>query len=183
MTRSEALITTCKSWLTIRNGGPNAGSHGFNQPVKRSGTGLVETLRRLIQQQSGYRATPLGRGPAKHPLKLPARKGRHLATGKVSNTRFREGRSLLLLPEAFRNRRTVIGNGLIEMQPLRHIPDPQARWPETTAPLATAASAPINARRNVDLPDPFGPTMVTISPGSITAKSMPCKTVLATLCA
>ena len=165
ITRSDALITTCRSWLTISTAQPVSAPHLLDQAVEGGRAGLVQPLRRLVEDQqvrppSSARASstrwncppdrrrhlPLAEpghaGPRQRRLRRPA--GARAAAGRGS------------APTRHRQRR-------VEHQLLRHVADPQPRRaPDRARP--TAAPPPISARSSVDLPDPFGPTMVTISP-------------------
>ena len=140
-------------------------AQGFYQPVKRRRRGLVEPLGRFIQHKNMRIVQNCAR--QQHPLKLPTGKPTKLLFFNRFNARFRQGGPHGPVPTRtgrFKKRRTVIGNAVSICRvwgtyPIRK----SARL--VIVPLV-GAIAPIMARSNVDLPDPLGPTIVTISDGS-----------------
>jgi hypothetical protein len=51
ITRSDALITTCNSWLIISTAQPVSRTHRLDLLVERGRARLIEARRRLIEQQ------------------------------------------------------------------------------------------------------------------------------------
>jgi hypothetical protein len=139
--------------------------HRVDQLVERGRARLIEALRSV--RRAGAGPVSIERARQQHALELPARQLRHLPSGEVGHAG-RIERCRDLCPTRRPEAQEPLGRDRqrrVDMQPLRHVADPTRPGARATDPWS--GHAPMMARRSVVLPDPFGPTMVTISPGSM----------------
>ena len=157
ITRSDAAITTCRSWLTISTPQPSSRAELLDQPVEPRLARLVEPLRRLVEHQELRPAHQRLR--QQRPLELPARERRELPPPELGDAHPLQ--RLRPLPprrrrRAPRKRATVIGSVAVDRELLRHVADPEARRahdPPRVRPLGADQQAQQRALARAVRPD------------------------------
>ena len=147
-----------------------------DQRVERGGGRLVEPLRRLVQQQD------VGLGSAAPAPAAPAGTARPTGptSGRSWTPRARSApappRSRARSRRRGRPRKRPAGDRQRRVQVAAAAAHSRGAAPARAATRPAAGrTAPISTRSSVVLPEPFGPTMVTISPRA-TARSTSCST-------